>query len=234
MYMESNKMAKQTGLQIAKGKGLAKFIITGECPRQCPYCLSKHMRLEEDVNLIHVAMKLSELKNKGYTGIMVSGGEPTVSSLFKEKVYLCKAFFPFVAITTGQEGFLETPMAKQFDEVVLSLHCGIMNTPQVPAGMKVFASILDFQYDATIPKKLADLGYAGLTISEDKFGKILFDSGRLPRAGTVKYNDGLTGNARQFSTKLNRRSYCLADRHFLLPDLSITTDYSNFLEENEL
>ena len=216
------------GIEVAERKiagysGLCKFIVTSACERRCPYCLSKHMDIPEAIHREQTLFDVLMYMSAKYPGIMLSGGEPTIAKEFEKKLYMSKALFKFVALTTGNEFFLGSPTARLFDEIVLSLHCGVWETPEVPTGMIVYASILDFQYTEQVPWRLRELGYAGLTVSEDKFGKERFDEGLLVTHALAASTD--------FSMKLNRRDYCVADREFIMPDLTVINDYGKFLEE---
>jgi hypothetical protein len=206
---------------------LCKFIVTLKCDRSCSFCLNKNLspeRFPEELSLDALMHPLQTLKNHGYEGIMLSGGEPLLSPLLAPKIAFCVTVFSGnVYLTTSHPTFLYLPLARTLKEIVLSLHDGISEAPKVPPELRVFGSIMASQYEVFAERILLDRGYSGLTINEDKFGSEIFDENLLYSKEWRSYNS--------FSIKINRRDYCVNDRHFLMPNYEILTDFSVFLTQ---
>jgi organic radical activating enzyme len=204
---------------MQEGK-MVKHIQTKECPRTCGYCISKkvtHNEADWDTviqNLPGIYRKLSI----SHKSIMHTGGEPCDSKHFPYYLKLARHYFEKCFITTQDDFILSWQQASYFfDAIIFSLHDLKTWRYIVKNNALVYASILPHLYNEHLPNRLKELGFAGLTINEDHFGKDIFDQSQLPVI-------------EDFSIKINRRGQCFnQDTIYIMPDLSIHQNFDEFL-----
>ena len=191
---------------------MLKYILTTRCNRSCPYCISRNVKAEEELDMGKVKKTLWLMAGK-HDSIMITGGEPTIAKLFDEKVKCAKEIFEKVYLTTQNKVFLDSEF---FEAITFSLH----DTKEIPfvgtTTKPVYAAILDEQYDKRLPDFLKAIGYSGLTINEEQRGKNVFKQ-RLPRI-----SDG------KFSIRVNKRGLCM-NEDIILPDLKVINDFKGYL-----
>jgi organic radical activating enzyme len=201
---------------------MIKYIITKECNRKCPYCISRNIHQEETDDLREVNKIFSEL-SKQYDSIMLTGGEPTLSNLFHAKLMIAFLKFKHIYITTQNPKIFIDKWARLFDAITFSLHdVNIYKFIDVNIfklkypNVKVYASILLHQYSANLVYDLKENGWDGLMISEEQRNEMKTDWPlTIPR----------TSN---FSIKRNYIGHCLNDT-IILPDLTIINNFKPYL-----
>jgi len=200
---------------------MLKHIITLDCPRRCPYCITKNVpRVEaRPERYFEVYLKLAQQ----HSDLMITGGEPTWRpDLLAKSFNLGKQFFDRVFLTTMNPKFLSHWSAPFFDAITYSHHDRpISDVPAVPANVRAYLAVMYSQYSAVLVRQAELFGFSGITVNEDH------------RKAVVPWMDDLVIDKRPFSAgftlKINRhRGVCL--RHtFLLPDCSIEEDFLKFL-----
>ena len=192
---------------------MLKFMLTTICNRDCPYCITKNVVSKEEMDMKKVRQVLSSLRNK-HSSIMITGGEPTMANLFKEKVLCAKKIFDEVYLTSQNIYVLKnTPLMDNFKAITFSLH-DLKTIPKVENDVPVYASILDYQYHKDLSAKLRKLGYKGLTINENQRHKKAFTE-KIPKL-------------KNFSILINRVGKCL-DEDIVLPNLEVINNFRKYL-----
>lgn len=154
-----------------------------------------------------------EFYQKGHREIMLTGGEPTMARFFLAYVNMARQVFPKVFITTQNEWVIQDyHLENTFDAVTFSIHDEVI--PEVRNNSIVYASILADRYRPILASRLKLLGYSGLTINEEHRGTDVF-SQEVP-------------HVKNFSIRINRRGKCL-DEEMILPDLTVITNFLNYL-----
>jgi hypothetical protein len=166
------------------------------------------------MDLIRCFQKL-RIFEKVHNEVMITGGEPTLSRAFKEKVLIGRLLFGDVFLTTSNAGVLNIP-PRFVKRITFSLHGRDPEKFYVEHKRPVFASILDHQYTPDLPYKLRRGNFRGLTINEDQRGEGGFDQ-ELPDLGKT------------FSYKVNRKGHCLDDFVIVFPDMSLTESFREYL-----
>lgn len=201
---------------------MVKHILTTKCPLSCSYCITKNINIEEKkikwLSFPNELNNIYTLLSKNHDSIMFTGGEPTMANDWVKYLNIAKHYFRKVFITTiNYDLFIGMEDYWEFDAIIYSLHNKNAYINTVKNGATVYCSILADQYDADLPKKLFDNGFAGLTIRENHFGTEIFDESQLPL---------IEG----FSIKLDRRRECFKKGTvYIMPDLSIRASFEEFL-----
>ncbi len=198
---------------------MIKHLLTTACPRSCSYCISRNIKIEQAG--YKELLKLPEIYDqlaKEHDEIMLTGGEPTSADHFDLYFYLAKGFFKQTFITTQNPHLLNWKRAPYyFDAITFSWHDLKYWDYEVKNGAMVYCSIMSHLYSDWLLQLLPKLGYAGLTINENHFGGEIFDEKKLPKLDN-------------FSIRINRRGECFKkDVVYIMPDLSITTNFKEYL-----
>lgn len=221
---------------------MVKHILTTECPRSCNYCIAHKINIPQ-TDLTTLEKMLPEIYfqlSLSHKSIMITGGEPTQSQFFDVYISYARRYFEKVFITTQDEyllGWKGSP--KYFDAITFSWHDLKTWRYAVTNGATVYASILSHLYHEGIIKTLKELGYSGLTINENHFGKEVFDENLLlldKRFTVEKIFDFESNkiliklNNDSFTIKINRRGECFKDETvYIMPDLSMRESFSEYL-----
>lgn len=201
---------------------MVKHILTTKCPRKCPYCISRNINIAEETNYLEMlveTMNIYSSLSKEHDSITLTGGEPSCANFFPTFIYFAKLYFKNVFLTTQNKCYLYSIHASEFDAINFSWHnISSDNFIKITHNTKVYCSILSDLYNDALPKTLANLGYAGLTINENHFGKETFDATNIPQI-------------ENFSIRINRRGECFKKNTvYIMPDLSIRTSFEDFLK----
>lgn len=185
---------------------MIKWAMNAECSFGCEYCVMRNVHVKESTSLLKTArtLKFFGVLDKK---IMITGGEPLQSNVFKQKLRLACQYFDEVYLTTAVHRALKG--IEGVDAITFSLHGrrpDLFN--HIEEGVTVYGSILAHQYFPALPWELRSFGWAGLTINEDhrmEYGG-RFDEGLLPE------------EMENFTIRINRAGSCI-DEEMLFPDL---------------
>lgn len=192
---------------------MIKWMLTNKCNRRCNYCITGNVDMKEEMDLRKCFKDLSFFA-KTETSIMITGGEPTLSPAFKEKVFMARLLFGDVFLTTANPGVLNRP-PRFIKAITFSLHG---RNPEMffvkQSKIPVYASILHNQYYPELPERLRIVNFRGLTINEDQ-------------RGTTDFEHELPLTDKRFRYKINRRGHCLEDMIIVMPDMSVTESFGD-------
>lgn len=194
---------------------MLKYAITSACPKSCEYCIMRSVDRREERNLSKVRTVL-ELWRAHDNRIMLTGGEPTISSQFSAKYLIARELFDEVYLTTANV-YAFTENLPWFDAITFSAH-NLSDVELIPSlslmTQTIYVSILAGQYRGYLPSFLHSMGFAGLTINEEQRAGEPFNKA-IPRSSG-------------FSIKINRKGYCM-DETIILPDLEVIHDFRPYL-----
>jgi len=193
---------------------MLKHILTTRCPRQCSYCITKNVKIKEYYSLFKVSEAYSyAIEREGSKSIMLTGGEPTIYKYFDEVLRIASLMFKEVYLTTANPEILNMPMP-EISAITFSMHDEEATRQKTFSGNTIYAAVMDKLYTPTLPFRLKQQGFAGLTINEDQRGEFNF-SGRIPKI-------------EDFSIRVNRRGKCM-DEAIILPNLELIYSFTKFL-----
>lgn len=196
---------------------MLKYIITTKCKKQCPYCITKNIQVDEypDLQAIPYLLRNASVTTNSKE-IMLTGGEPTNNWYrFFMITGFCNMIFDKVFLTTQNVDMLSINLCQRIDAITFSLHERVTDPPKVEVSTPIYASILAVQFYQDLPERLKKLGYAGLTINEEQ------------REGFY-FNESIVQEFPNFSLKINKRGHCMKDP-ILLPDLTLINDFTPYL-----
>jgi organic radical activating enzyme len=190
-----------------------KHVLTLKCNRKCEYCIMKNVPKSfgmecglDDIERFYAKVSKTEKE------IMLTGGEPTLSSSFGDVIYLADRYFSKVFVTTQNSKML-THQYHGLDAITFSIHDS--SIPEVKVSTPVYASILDRAYFEGMETILRESGFSGLTVNEEqREGSLVFDR-IVNHLGSVK----------NFSIKINSREHCHGTR-IVFPNLQETTEFT--------
>lgn len=177
----------------------------------------EEMDLDKVRETLNVARALSHQ-------IMITGGEPTISRWFNEKVRMARQLFDEVYLSTANWRYMASPQIanKYIDAITYTIHnkndvgvlteSGIYHKTIYIATVWPQMRVIDEEY----VRALAHIGFKGLTINEDHRGTEVFDDSHLP-------------DIKGFNYKINRRGHCLDDMPIIMPDLEIEMSFSKWV-----
>lgn len=203
---------------------MIKHMLTTACNRKCAYCISRNVHTKMNASLDATRHVYAKLAKKDLRGIMFTGGEPTLRKDWWVLATLASQYWSDnVHLTTSDPDVLDWSDARAtFRSISLSIH-----DPEILEAIRLshygfhpeyYAYIMANQYSDELAMRILDVGFDGLTVSEDQRGTEVFDETRIPRL------NALTGG----SVRVNRRTHCM-DETIILPDLSIVTDFRPYL-----
>jgi hypothetical protein len=224
---------------------MVKHILTTECPRSCSYCIAHKIKIPQ-AELRAIEKMLPEIYfqlSLSHKSIMITGGEPTQSQFFDLYISYARRYFEKVFITTQDEYLLGWKGSKKyFDAITFSWHDLKTWRYAVTNGATVYASILSHLYSEELIHTVKELGYSGLTINENHFGKDVFDENvllHLKSFAVEEIYDFETANTyfnillysdKFFTIKINRRGECFKnDTVYIMPDLSMRESFAEYL-----
>jgi hypothetical protein len=193
---------------------MIKHIITTDCPRSCPYCITKNLpAIEPCPGKIEEAYAA----HQGEGELMLTGGEPTFRpDLLFAAFNAGRRYFESVHLTTASGRFLHHWTARFFDSIVYSHHDRpAAELPFVGPYVRAYLAILADQFSQDLVGMAHASGFSGLTINEEQ------------RAGE-RFEAEVLSPCEDFTIKINRRGHCL-DQKILLPDLTLVEDFRDFM-----
>lgn len=197
---------------------MLKYILTTNCNCRCKYCITRNMvGIHETDAMTDILNTLRTMVKDGHTHIMLTGGEPTRHRQFFIILGAALCLFDGTHITTTNLDILRYPVGEYFTSITYSIHNLGQHIPHITISVPVYAAIMAQDYTPELPIELSRRGFSGLTINEDQRQNTHFDTD-LPSL----HNDP------EFTYKINRVGHCM-DETFILPDLSICTNFRQWL-----
>ncbi len=200
---------------------MLRYILTSACNRDCPYCITRNLADCKESTDRMAIIKLFRTMWCGYSEIMLTGGEPTLHPFFNEILAMSAVLFEKVHLTTADRDFLRQPQRELLSSITISMHDSLDKKSDYFKALElgsspipIYASCLPELFREDDPWFYKDLGFSGLTINEEQRNGYPFTM-KLPEI-------------ENFSIKVNRRGHCMNDT-FILPDLSVTTDFTPYL-----
>ena len=203
---------------------MLKHILLFSCNRDCSYCITKNVKLKSDRDLENIEAKYKEMYAAGHKEIMLTGGEPLLHAKFNEILKIAHKVFDKVFLTTQHE----KAVAKDFDPnhyltaITFSLHDD--NVPLLENDHKFYASIVEENWKDSMLRGIFVSGFAGITLNQEQFSGIpLFSEDYYT-------NFDKTCRKLNMSFRVNRIGHCMKET-IILPDLSVTTDFTEFMKD---
>lgn len=196
---------------------MLKYMITTECSRSCSYCITKNVKRIENTSRADWVVKFWKLwiTNK-VREIMITGGEPTLSMQFEEKLNYLKFVGFELHMTTQNPLALTGKYDEYLTSITFSRHgVNLLNLPRVKSRVPVYLAVIaDFEWYKNLPRDAKLSGFSGLSINEEQRNGKTFNE-KLPAVG--------------LSYKINRKGHCVDNELILLPDLELKTSFREYL-----
>lgn len=202
---------------------MLKYILTSECSKDCPYCITRNVKVKECSSMRKVEKLFKDL-HKTHKAIMFTGGEPTESKYFLQKVNIASQYFFETYLTSSSEKVIVRPHFKDvFNAITFSIH-DVNKAKQFRVENKaiVYASIMADQYHYRLPFILKENGFAGLTVNEDHRKEYEYTDPDFILQAALPIIPN-------FSMKINRKGTCINGETIILPDLHVVTSFEEYL-----
>lgn len=207
-----------------------KWMLTSKCNRSCEYCIVRNINEQEELDLLLCEQVL--IGERTSDDIMITGGEPTLSERFADKVKIAQENFDNVYITTQNREVLNNEgAASMFDGITFSRHGEAL--PKVTVSTPVFLSILDFEFEYALLEDAVVKGFSGLTINEEQRSGEEFDEtvvSECLRHLVIAYrgDEKMAQKIRKFSIKINRKGNCMNEVIFK-PNMEVIHSFREYL-----
>jgi len=202
---------------------MIKYAVTSACMNKCEYCIMRNVSRREEIDLDKVRSTLNTARALSHQ-IMLTGGEPTLSRFFNEKVEIARELFDEVYLSTANWRYMASPQVpnRHIDAITYTIHRKHDVNALINSGMyhkEIYVAIVWPQLAVIVDEyaeALNHMGFKGLTVNEDHRGTAVFDEESLvPIPG--------------FSYKINRRGHCLDDMPIVMPDLEVEMSFSKWV-----